>query len=75
MRCREKKRRMEIKDRIEKYRSKRAEEFSQARLADLNSSQRGLWMEVITCYRRKKKKTTGSHTFFDLCTEIIPYWL
>lgn len=47
---------MEIKDRIEKYWSKRAEEFSQARLADLNSSQRELWMEVITCYLPEKER-------------------
>ncbi|WP_180994555.1 class I SAM-dependent methyltransferase [Clostridium sp. chh4-2] len=45
---------MEIKERIEKYWSRRAEEFSQARLADLNSSQKDMWLNVITSYLPEK---------------------
>lgn len=38
---------MDIQDRIDKYWSKRADEFSDARLADLKNDQKGRWLDII----------------------------
>ena len=46
---------MDMQERIDRYWSKRAGEFSDARMADLKSESRGRWLEIIAEHLPKKE--------------------